>query len=96
MVRLAVGFVVRVAAAWVICVSVQRGHDLQRTAPEVFHGAAPLVGRNVRDGWDWRFAWGWVGAGVVAIALTASCWRALLAAIRGSTGSGMVTTIAAR
>ncbi|MEO7369939.1 MAG: hypothetical protein ABIZ69_03695, partial [Ilumatobacteraceae bacterium] len=75
MVRLAVGFVVWAAAAWVIWISVQRGRNLQRTAPEIFLGAAPLVGRNFRDGWDWRFSWGWVAAGLVAIALTVSCWR---------------------
>ena len=33
-----------------IWVSVEWGRELQRTAPEVFLGAAPLVGRNFRDG----------------------------------------------
>ena len=62
-------------ALWVVWVSVRRGRDLQRTAPEIFLGAAPLVGRNFRDGWDWRFGWSIVGAAVVAGALTVSCWR---------------------
>ena len=48
------------SAMWV---SVRWGRELQRTSPEIFLGAAPLVGRNFRDGWDWRFGWGLVGAG---------------------------------
>ncbi len=52
-----------VSALWV---GVIWGRELQRTAPEVFLGAAPLVGRDFRDGWDWRFGWGLIGAGVVA------------------------------
>ena len=57
------------SAAWV---SVVRGRELQRTAPEVFLGAAPLVGENFRDGWDWRFGWGLVGAGLVALVVAAA------------------------
>ena len=43
------------------------GRDLQQTAPEVFLGAAPLVGRNFRDAWDWRFGWSLIGAGVLGV-----------------------------
>jgi len=50
-------------------VSVDWGRNLQRDAPEVFLGAAPLVGRNFRDGWDWRFGWGLVGAGAIAVVM---------------------------
>ena len=60
-------------------VAVDWGRNLQRTAPEVFLGAAPLVGRNFRDGWDWRFGWGLVGAGLVAagvVTLAARGWFA--------------------
>jgi hypothetical protein len=32
----------------------------------VFLGAAPLVGQNFRDSWDWRFGWSLIGAGVLA------------------------------
>lgn len=49
-------------------VSVRWGREMQRTAPEIFLGAAPLVGRNFRDGWDWRFGWGLVGAVGVGVA----------------------------
>jgi methylthioxylose transferase len=52
-----------------IWVTVLWGRELQRMAPEVFLGAAPLVGRNFRDAWDWRFGWGLVGAGGVACAV---------------------------
>ena len=52
--------------AVLIASTVVRGRDLQRTSPEVFLGAAPLVGRSFRDGWDWRFGWALVGAAVVA------------------------------
>lgn len=74
-VHVAVNVVCWAAAVWVIWISVRRGRELQITTPEIFLGAAPLVGRNFRDGWDWRFSWGWVAAGIVAIALTVSCWR---------------------
>ena len=57
------------SALWI---GVDWGRELQRTAPEVFLGAAPLVGRNFRDGWDWRFGWGLIGAGsLAAVLLTA-------------------------
>lgn len=68
-----------VGVASAFYVAVDWGRNLQRTAPEVFLGAAPLVGRSFRDGWDWRFGWGLVGAGLVAavvIALAARGWFA--------------------
>jgi hypothetical protein len=52
--------------------TVVRGRELQRTSPEVFLGAAPLVGRSFRDGWDWRFGWGLMGAGAVAVLVIAA------------------------
>ncbi len=60
-----------------IAVSVMCGIRLQDESPEVFLGAAPLVGRNPTDGWDWRFGWGLVGAGVIALGVitaTATGW----------------------
>lgn len=61
-------------AAALIAVSVRLGRQLQRDSPEVFLGAAPLVGLNFRDGWDWRFGWGLVGAAVVAASVVWSIW----------------------
>lgn len=61
-------------AAALIAVSVHFGRQLQRDSPEVFLGAAPLVGQNLRDGWDWRFSWGVVGAGMVAAAVVWCIW----------------------
>jgi len=43
-----------VGVASAFYVAVDWGRNLQRTAPEIFLGAAPLVGRSFRDGWDWR------------------------------------------
>ena len=63
------------AAIWVVWWSVVNGHALQRADFSVFLGAAPLVGRNPRDGWDWRFGWGLVGAAAVAGLVCAGCWR---------------------
>jgi methylthioxylose transferase len=60
-----------VAIAW----SVREGRELQREAPEIFLGAAPFVARNFRDGWDWRFGWGLVGAAAVGAALIVAMWR---------------------
>ncbi len=61
-----------VLAAWLVEWSVRHGRELQRDAPEVFLGAAPLVGRDFRDGWDWRFGWSLVGASVLAVAVSVS------------------------
>jgi hypothetical protein len=48
---------------------------MQRTDPEIFLGAAPFVGRNFRDGWDWRWNWALVAAGVLGTFVVASVWR---------------------
>ena len=61
-------------AAAIVAISVHIGRELQRDSPEVFLGAAPLVGQNLRDGWDWRFGSGLVGAGVVAASVVWSIW----------------------
>lgn len=61
-------------AAALLVISVRFGRQLQRDSPEVFLGAAPLVGQNLRDGWDWRFGWGLVGAGGVAASVVWSIW----------------------
>jgi len=71
-----------VVAAWVIWLSVQRGRELQRTDPEIFLGAAPLVGRNFRDGWDWRFGISLIGAGALAAGLVIGCWSGRWTALR--------------
>jgi methylthioxylose transferase len=68
--------------------AVREGRHLQRVSPEIFLGAAPLVGRNFRDGWDWRWSWATplaVVIGSVVVVLTHRRWwqqasmRALLA-----------------
>lgn len=81
------------SATWI---SVDWGRRLQRTAPEIFLGAAPLVGRNFRDGWDWRFGWGLIGAGAVAVGIVVAvqrCWfetaRFRLVVIATSVSSGL-------
>lgn len=69
--------VVWLAATGVVALSVVRGRDLERRVPDVFLGAAPLVGRRYWDGWDWRFGWGLVGASVVGalvVSATARGW----------------------
>ena len=62
------------AAAWVVWWSVVNGRSHQRADVSVFLGAAPLVGRDAKDGWDWRFGWGLIGAGVVAAGVCIGCW----------------------
>jgi hypothetical protein len=69
-------------ATWVVWTSVRRGRALQRSQPAVFLGAAPLVGRNLRDGWDWRFSWALVGAGGVAAVVVAGSARGWWARLR--------------
>lgn len=71
--------------------SVRRGRSLQRTDPEIYLGAAPLVGRNFRDGWDWRFGWGLAGAaavaGVLVLTVRAGWWeRARLRIVVAASG----------
>ena len=63
-------------------VAIDWGRNLQRTAPEIFLGAAPLVGRNFRDAWDWRFGWGLIGAGLVASGIVVLARRGWFASAR--------------
>ena len=63
-----------IAAAVLIAASVRLGRSLQDDQPEVFLGAAPLVGQDPLDGWDWRFGWGLVGAAAVASLLMWCVW----------------------
>ncbi len=94
---------IAVAAQWagaaaLIWLSVTWGRRYQRDAPEIFLGAAPLVGRDVSDGWDWRFGWGLVAAGVVAAAVIAAAvhgwWRMRLRwiVVAASLGAGVFAT----
>ena len=71
-----------IVAAVLIAASVRLGRALQEDRPEVFLGAAPLVGQDPGDGWDWRFGWGLAGAGSVASLLAWCVWTG-----RWSTGS---------
>lgn len=87
-----------VAAAWcgglsLIAASVVWGRAYQRSSPEVFLGAAPLVGRDFVDGWDWRFGWGLVGAAVIALTVVATVergwwWRARLRWVVAASSAG--------
>ena len=58
-----------------IAVTVLWGRHLQRTTPQIFLGASPLVGRDPVDGWDWRFGWGLVGAAAVAGIVVLATYR---------------------
>lgn len=64
-----------VAALTVIGYAVVRGRELQRLEPRIWLGAAPLVGRDRTDGWDWRFGWGLVAAGAILAAVVAATHR---------------------
>jgi methylthioxylose transferase len=82
--------------------SVRWGRGLQHTAPEVFLGAAPFVGRNFRDGWDWRWNWALVGAAVVGAVVVGSVWRGWWWRLRlrwvlvaSAVGSGFFATLLA-
>jgi hypothetical protein len=48
---------------------------MQRTDPEIFLGAAPFVGRNFRDGWDWRWNWALVAAAIIGALVVVSVWQ---------------------
>ncbi len=63
-----------IVAGALIAVSVRLGRSLQNDKPEVFLGAAPLVGQDPLDGWNWRFGWSLVGAGSIAGPLAWSVW----------------------
>ncbi len=89
-------------AAWVIKFSVERGRELQKSNPEIYLGAAPLVGRKFRDGWDWRFSWALVAAGVLAAIVAAGCiagwwWKLRLrwVVVASAVGSGAFATLLA-
>lgn len=91
-----------VGAAAVIATSVVWGRAYQRESPQIFLGAAPLVGRNFADGWDWRFGWGLVGAAVIAATLVGSVasgrwWRVRLRWVvaASSAGSGGLAVLLA-
>lgn len=67
MTRLRVGTTIAwIAATAAIAYSVWAGRRLQVEGPEIFLGAAPLVGQSFSDGWDWRFGWGLIGAAAIA------------------------------
>lgn len=51
-----------VGAVVVVVVSVIWGRNFERRVPAINLGAAPLVGRDPLDGWDWRFGWSLLGA----------------------------------
>jgi hypothetical protein len=83
-------------------VSVAWGRAYQRESPEIFLGAAPLVGRSFVDGWDWRFGWGLVAAAVVAAMVVGSVvrgwwWRTRLrwVVVSSSVGSGVFAVLLA-
>jgi methylthioxylose transferase len=81
------------AAGATVAVSVVWGRRLQQDRPEIFLGAAPLVGRDPLDGWDWRFGWGLVAAALVIAALVAAVatgwwWRQSLRVVLGVTALG--------
>ncbi len=62
----------------VIALAVRWGRRLQVIEPNIRLGAAPLVGFDKRDGWDWRFDRNLVSAAgvglIVALAVTRSWW----------------------
>lgn len=63
-----------ILGAALIATSVYFGRLLQEERPEVFLGAAPLVGQNPRDGWDWRASWALVGAAGIAAGIAWCVW----------------------
>lgn len=75
-----------IAAVAIVSISVIWGRWYERDTPAINLGAAPLVGRDPLDGWDWRFGWGLVGAAVVAAGVVVGVargwwWRARLRAV---------------
>ncbi len=82
--------------------SVMRGRALQRTAPEIYLGAAPLVGRNFRDGWDWRFSPTQLIAAALVGVVAASWWsgwwlrvHARLVVAASAIGAGLFAVVLA-
>lgn len=62
-------------AVLLIAVSVSWGIRLQRETPEIFLGAAPLVGQDPQDGWDWRFSSTLVAAAALGAAVVFATWH---------------------
>jgi methylthioxylose transferase len=62
-------------AVVLIAVSVSWGIRLQRETPHIFLGSAPLVGRDPKDGWTWRFSWSLIAALGVGAAAGLATWR---------------------
>jgi methylthioxylose transferase len=96
------GVVVWSIAIGLIAVSLLWGSRYQAQTPEIFLGAAPFVGRNFRDGWDWRIGWGLVGAAFVAVAaatavITGWWWRVTVprVVVASSFGAGLFATMLA-
>ncbi len=65
-------------------------------------GAAPFVGRNFRDGWDWRWNWALVSAAVLGALVVASVWlgwwwkvRLRWVLVTSAVGSGVFATLLA-
>ena len=57
--------------------SVVWGRRLQRRSPEIKLGAAPFVGRDAVDSWDWRAHWQLVLPIIVACAVVAFAPRVI-------------------
>lgn len=62
-------------ALWTVWVGVRNGRELQRDRPSVYLGAAPLVGRNRYDGWDWRFNVSLIAAGAIGVVVATGSAR---------------------
>lgn len=89
----AVPVVLWIAAAAIVLVSVIWGRWYERDTPAINLGAAPLVGRDPLDGWDWRFGWGLVGAAAVAAGVVVGVargwwWRVRLRVVVAASSVG--------
>lgn len=81
------------AALFIVWWSVTNGRAEQRNQPGLLLGAAPLVGRNSVDGWNWRFGWSTVLAvllaSTVVVAHHRDWWtRVRLRYVAAATGAG--------
>lgn len=82
-----------IAAVAIVSVSVIWGRWYERDTPAINLGAAPLVGRDPLDGWDWRFGWGLGGAaaveaGVVVGVARGWWWRVRLRVVVAASSVG--------
>lgn len=91
-----------IAATAVIAISVVWGRNYQREQPLINLGAAPLVGRDGLDGWEWRFNPSLVAALVVAalvVAAVGSSWsmrvRLRWVVVAASVGAGAFAALLA-